>query len=113
MEPRHLNKRLLDILNAIEEIEGFVKEKGKRFDIFKSDRMFLRSVQMNIAIIGEAMNKILEQHPQININNARKIVDTRNYVIHGYDSLSEEILWGIVIKNLPILKQEITTLLQI
>ncbi len=62
---------------------------------------------MNIAIIGEAMNHILKIDKDISITNARKIVNTRNYVIHGYDSLRYEILWAIVIKELPILKDEI------
>ena len=74
--------------------------------------MYFRSIQMNIAIIGEAMAKILETHPEIKITDARKIVDTRNYMIHGYDSLSPEIMWGIVIKKIPTLKREIENLLQ-
>ena len=66
---------------------------------------------MNIAIIGEATNRILKLREDISITNARKIVNTRNYVIHGYDSLRNEILWAIVIKDLPLLKSEIEALL--
>ncbi|MDE6632817.1 MAG: DUF86 domain-containing protein [Muribaculaceae bacterium] len=40
-----------------------------------------------------------------------KIVNTRNYIIHGYDSLDNEILWSIVINHLPKLKAEIKSLL--
>lgn len=54
---------------------------------------------MNIAIIGEAMNRILKIKEDISITNARKIVNARNYVIHGYDSLRHEILWAIVIRT--------------
>lgn len=66
---------------------------------------------MNIAIIGEATNRVLKLREDISITNARKIVNTRNYVIHGYDSLRNEILWAIVIKDLPLLKSEIEALL--
>ncbi len=42
---------------------------------------------------------------------SRQIVSTRNYIIHGYDSLDNEILWGIVINHLPRLKVEVSELL--
>lgn len=67
---------------------------------------------MNIAIIGEATNRILKIREDISISNARKIVNTRNYVIHGYDSLRYEILWAIVIKDLPLLKAEVKAIIE-
>lgn len=67
---------------------------------------------MNIAIMGEATNRILKDNPDITISQARQIVNTRNYVIHGYDSLSLEMLWVIIIKDIPILKAEVETLLK-
>lgn len=35
-----------------------------------------------------------------------KVVDVRNRIIHGYDSVSDDIIWGIIIKFLPTLKTE-------
>jgi uncharacterized protein with HEPN domain len=64
-------------------------------------------VERNIEIIGEALSRILTKDPEINISNSRKIVDTRNRIIHGYDSVSDEIIWGIVIKHLPLLQIEV------
>ena len=58
------------------------------------------------------MNRILKIKPDITITAARNIVNTRNYVIHTYDSLSEEILCGIVVNDLPILKDEIRAILE-
>ena len=43
--------------------------------------------------------------------HARNIVDTRNRIIHGYDAVSDEVIWGIVINYLPVLDQEIRLLL--
>ncbi len=57
------------------------------------------------------MNRILKIKPDIQITSARKIVNTRNYLIHGYDSLREDLIWSIVINHLPILKAEIRSLL--
>jgi len=58
------------------------------------------------------MNRLLKNDPSIKITYARKIVDTRNYVIHGYDSVTNEIMWGIVVRHLPLLRNEIITLIQ-
>ena len=96
-------KHLQDILTAIEEIESFFGDKPKLFDDF--------AIERNIEIIGEAMNRILKTDKNIAITNSRKIVDARNYIIHGYDSLSADILWSMVINHLPKLRNEVTTLL--
>ena len=68
--------------------------------------------ERNIEIIGEAMNRILKIESTIQITNSRKIVDARNYIIHGYDSLSADILWSIVVNHLPRLKLEVEKLLE-
>lgn len=108
---REIKKYLNDILSAIEEIESFVGQYPRRYDVFCDTPILVRAVQMNIAIIGEATNRILKAKEDISITNARKIVNTRNYVIHGYDSLRREILWAIVINHLPLLKTEVIGIL--
>ena len=81
------------------------------FETFCNDSMFRRAIERNLEIIGEAMNQVLKINSDISITSVRKIVDTRNFIIHAYDSLRPEILWMIVIKYLPVLKQEVNTLL--
>jgi uncharacterized protein with HEPN domain len=68
-------------------------------------------VERNVEIIGEAMNRILQKDNSIELSNSRKIVDTRNRIIHGYDSVSDDIIWTIVISHLPVLKSEVEKLL--
>ena len=102
---------LYDILMAIEEIESFFVDKPKRFEDYRNDIRTKRAVERNIEIIGEAMNRILNLDNNIEITNSRKIVDLRNRIIHGYDSVSDEAIWGIVVKHIPILKTEIERLL--
>ena len=58
------------------------------------------------------MSRILKLDPNIQIKNARKIVDTRNWVIHGYDKVDDVLIWGIISKNLPELKKEIDNFLK-
>jgi len=70
-----------------------------------------RAVERNIEIIGEALSKILKLNSNIAISNSRQIVDTRNRIIHGYDTVSDEVIWGIIVNHLPILKTEVESLL--
>jgi len=102
---------LYDILNAISEVESFFIDRPKSFDEYKKDLRTKRAIERNIEIIGEATNRILRTNPNIEISNSRKIVETRNRIIHGYDSVSDEVIWGIVVRHLPLLKTEIQNLL--
>lgn len=112
MDERKLKKYLLDIYNSILEIESFLETRPKEYETFCNDLLFRRGVERNIEIMGEAMNQALKIKPDLKITAARKVVDTRNFVIHAYDSLRPDILWLIVIKHMPLLKQEIEALLQ-
>jgi len=102
---------LYDIKQAIEEIESFFFERPKIFLEYQNDVRTKRAVERNIGIIGEATNRILKYDSTIVISNGRKIVDLRNRIIHGYDSVSDETIWGIVINHLPLLKTEIENML--
>ena len=106
------NKHLQDILTAVEEIDSFFGSEPKLFNEFAENLCLRRAVERNIEVIGEAMNRILKSNTDVQISNARKIDDARNYIIHGYDSLSVDILWSIVINHLPKLKVEVTELLK-
>jgi len=97
---------LHDMLAAIDEIFAFLPEPRNYLE-FDRDIKTRRAVERNIEIIGEAMSRILRASPDFTIANARRIVDTRNRVIHGYDTVSSSIIWAIAIKELPNLRKEI------
>lgn len=97
---------LADIKLAISEINQFLPDK-KDFYVFKNDLKTKRAIERNIEIIGEAVSRIIKLNPDFPITNSRKIVDTRNRIIHGYDSVSEEIIWSIVVKELDKLEKEV------
>lgn len=79
---------------------------------FKTIRLLTVLLKRELQIIGEAINKIIKIDQSISITNARKIVDLRNFIIHSYDKVSEEIIWSIIIKDIPILEKEINAVLQ-
>lgn len=103
---------IYDILSSINEIESYYVDTPKMFEIYQNDLRTKRAVERNIEIIGEAMSRILKENSGIQISNSRKIVDVRNRIIHGYDSVSDDVVWGILVKNLPVLQKEVEILLE-
>jgi uncharacterized protein with HEPN domain len=106
-----IEKWLHDILIAIEDIDDFLGDGPRLYADFVANKMLRLAVERDIEIIGEAMNRILKVDPAFSIPAARQIVNTRNYVIHAYDSLRPEMLWNIVIKDIPSLKSEVKKIL--
>jgi uncharacterized protein with HEPN domain len=107
---RNIKKYLFDITEAIACIEEYVGQPMV-FANYDSNRQLQQAVERNLEIIGEATRRILEIEPNIMISNARRIVNARNRIIHGYDDIDNTEIWSIIINSLPILKQEVRVLL--
>lgn len=107
---REINKYLFDIQTAVNNIESYVGYP-KLFKAFKQNLMLQHAIERNLEIIGEAVNSLLKIDPEIKITSARRMVDTRNKIIHGYDEIQPEQIWNIVINLLHILKHEVENLL--
>ena len=101
----YIEKHLIDILNATIEVESFFADAPKLYQNFQNDMLRQRAVERNVEIMGEAINRILKVDPMFELPNAKAIVNTRNRVIHGYDSVTTEFLWSLIIKHIPALKK--------
>jgi len=58
------------------------------------------------------MTRIEKLDSTIDITSKKQIINMRNRVIHGYDKIDNEIIWGTIIRYLPTLKIEITKFLE-
>jgi uncharacterized protein with HEPN domain len=105
-------KLLYDVKLAIDEIDSFFKVELRTYENYKKNTLLRRAVERNLEIIGEAMNRILREDPSFSIENANRIVGLRNQIIHGYDSVSDETIWGIVTLHIPKLKTDIDKMIQ-
>lgn len=112
MADEYILKHLQDVLNAINELEGFFTDFPKRFDLFEKDGLRICAVERKTEIMGEAINRIRKKDPTFEIPNAKEIINTRNRIIHGYDSVETEFLWGLVIKHIPNLKKDIERIIR-
>lgn len=100
-------KYLLDIESVILEIEAIKIKSENNFANFKSDIILQRAIERDLEIIGEAIRKILEIEPNIQISASKNIIGLRNIISHAYDSVEPEMIWGIIQKNIPVLSDEI------
>ncbi|NNM95072.1 MAG: DUF86 domain-containing protein [Bacteroidia bacterium] len=108
---RQIKKFLQDIVNSISSINNFT-EQTRTFADYKNNKLVKRAVERELEIIGEAMKRVLELDPEIKINNPKGAVNFRNRISHGYDTIDDYIIWGIITRHLPILKKEVELLLQ-
>lgn len=105
-----VNAWLEDILRSIDEVFDFLPEKRDFFE-FQNDLKTKKAVERNIEIIGEAVNRITNyKNTKIEIQNARQIIGTRNRIAHEYDNISDEVIWTIIVRELPKLKEEVLKL---
>jgi uncharacterized protein with HEPN domain len=102
---------LLDIMNSIDSINEYLGDE-RNFKIYESNKLLRRGVERELEIIGEAVNRILKIDPEVDISNSRRIVNLRNWVIHAYNNVDNVIIWGIIDKDLPLLKKQVSDLLE-
>lgn len=98
---------LMDVYLAIVAVESFFNDYPMRYDIFVKDMLRRSAVERKTEIMGEAINRILKIDPTFPLPNSRQIVNTRNRIIHAYDSVQPEFLWSLVINHIPKLKEDI------
>lgn len=99
-------KYLYDILKAIELIEEFTSSVNSYND-YVNDLKTQSAVERQLGIIGEAVNKFDSIHPDLSLENSRKIVGFRNRLIHAYDAVDSSMIWAIIKRHLSPLKEEI------
>ena len=103
-------KYLFEILESAESIEKYIENID--FFQYQKNKMVRRAVEREFEIIGEATNALLKNNKDIKITSAKRIIGMRNRVIHGYDKIDDEIIWGTIKRHLPVLKKEVKELLK-
>ena len=111
MKPPEVRKYLFDIAEACDLIAEFVS--GRKFSDYQQDRMLRSAVERQFEIVGEALLGLLRVAPdlQTRVSDTRRIVAFRNRLIHGYASIADEVVWGVVETNLDVLRREIAQLI--
>lgn len=95
-----------DISHSIDLIQSFIKEL-KSFTEYQKDLKTKGAVERHLGIIGEAVNRFIKESPGNNLKHASQIISLRNRLIHSYDSVDDSIIWSIITRHLPSLKEEV------
>jgi uncharacterized protein with HEPN domain len=76
--------------------------------------MLRSAVERQLEIIGEALSRAVAVDPRLRdrITETPRIIAFRNRLIHGYASVSDEVVWGIVQGKRPVLCREVHDLLR-
>jgi uncharacterized protein with HEPN domain len=94
---------------AIDLIEIFTVDITD-FNIYENDLKTQSAVERQLAIIGEALNQLTKNEPNLEIENAKQIIGFRNRLVHAYNSIDDSIVWAILKRHLKNLKIEIQAL---
>lgn len=112
MRPPEVLAALFDIAQACQLLERFVE--GRTFEEYAADPMLRSAVERQFEIIGEALRRALERDPGLSreVTDAARIIAFRNRLIHGYATVSDQVVWGILESSLPTLHREVRALLE-
>ena len=105
-------KYLFDIQQACERISKFVS--GKSFADYEQDDLLRSAVERQFEIIGEAIAKLhkVDATTAEQIPEYRKIIAFRNILIHGYASIENATVWGVIEADLEPLKSAVSMMLR-
>ena len=98
--------RLLHIIDAINEIENYIKDSDLN-DFVNNSMMFNASLRQ-LEIIGEASNRLSENI--LNKNTTipwARIIGLRNLVIHEYFGTDLQLVWNVIKDKLPELQSDL------
>ena len=96
-----------DISEAIDRIEQYIS--GMSFDVFSKDRKSIDAVVRNLEIIGEASNRLPADFKNSHSAIAwHKVAGLRHRIVHEYFGIDLQIVWQILQKDLPSLRDAIS-----
>lgn len=107
-------QRLIHILESIVEIEKYTA--GENLENFMQNSMMKFASVKQIEIIGEAANHITEETKnKFSEIQWRQITGLRHVLVHEYFGIDSNLIWQIIIEDIPALKimiQEVLTSLE-
>ena len=111
MTDDHAAKYLWDARRAAERVARFTS--GRSCDDYLSDEMLRSAVERQFEIIGEAFAGLRRTDPGLaaSIPDLPRIIAFRNVLIHGYATVDNRLVWGIVEGKLAGLLASLTRML--
>jgi uncharacterized protein with HEPN domain len=96
-------KHLFDVAEGRVRIQRFTR--GRSFEAYSTDDLLRSAVERQFEVVGEALRRLSHDAPDAfdRITSARRIIGFRNILAHGYDTVSNELVWSFVVGKVPAL----------
>jgi len=103
--------RLLHILDAITEIKAYTENCDLKK--FKESSLIKHASMHQLEIVGEAVNHLQEETKCL-VNDIpwARIIGLRNYLIHEYFGVDDEITWDVIQYDIPKLEKAVIEILK-
>jgi len=102
---------LKDILDAINDIENFIKDID--YKKFQSDHMCRNAVVRSLEIIGEASRSIPEElRNQYKDIPWKRMAGMRDKLIHGYFGVDYESVWAVATERISEIKHPLEKMIK-
>ena len=90
------------ILKHYSELQIELSQINNDFDAFQNSTFYRKAILFDLLQIGELFNGLSDgTKNQFSKEDCRGIVDTRNYVAHGYIQLKDKSIWKTLYEELP------------
>ena len=105
-------KYVWDALQAADRIARFTD--GRSLETYQTDDLVRSAVERQFEIIGEALSQFRSVDPDAaaGVPELVRIIAFRNILIHGYASVDDRLVWGVVEAKLPSLRAALGELLK-
>ncbi|MFN0106700.1 MAG: DUF86 domain-containing protein [Bryobacteraceae bacterium] len=105
------SKYLWDAARAADRVAEFVA--GKTFDDYVGNAMLRSAVERQFEILGEALAQMAKRDAETAqaIPELRRIIAFRIVLIHGYATVDDKLVWGVVEGHLLGLRATLQKLL--
>jgi uncharacterized protein with HEPN domain len=105
--PEQDKERIKHIVEAINNILNFTD--GRTYEEFMSNVMLRHAVFHNFVIIGEAANLLTKEYREANLSviDWGEIIGMRNFLVHGYYTVQNHIVWRTIKEDLIALKERL------
>lgn len=103
---------LHDAKVAVERVARFTADRT--FDDYVADDMLRSAVERQFEIIGEALASVRRIDPVLagSVPDLQRIIAFRNVLIHAYATVDDRLVWGVVERDLEILRTTLAELLR-
>lgn len=94
-------KRLHDAHRAC--LKLMTLTQGSDFTSYRDDETLRLACERLLGIVGEALTVAIRADPSLDraLPDIRRAIGLRNRIIHGYDDVSDAIIWDTIEMNIP------------